>query len=366
MTTLGRAFESRANNFNLIRLVAAFLVLAGHSYPMTGKPNKLTAALGYDPGSLGVAMFFVISGFLITRSAENRSLVEYAFARFLRIVPALAVVVLATAFVIGPIFTKLPLVQYFTSTETYLYLMNAIPYRTWFTLPGLFYDLRIAGGVNGSLWTLPLEAACYVILPALLFLGLMQRYWVLVVTAAAAVGLFVGIKVFGLSFGNAGPVLFGVTQLYQLAHYGMFFLVGAALWIHRDDIPLHWIGGVLCFALLVAARHTSYTTLALYVVMPYFVMYLAFAKPIMPELTKKVGDLSYGTYLMAFPLQQSLISMSGKTIGPQTLTLIVTLIVLPLAWLSWRYVEKPALRWKSGFGSKRPSAIAEPEAATAL
>nr|WP_246742639.1 acyltransferase [Microvirga splendida] len=361
---MGRVFEDRTNNFNLIRLVAAFLVLAGHSYPLTGKPSTLTAVFGYDPGQLGVAIFFIISGFLITRSAENRSLIEYTLARLLRIVPALAVVAFATAFIVGPIFTTVPLKQYFASAETYSYLTNAIPYRTQFTLPGLFYGLPISGGVNGSLWTLPLEAACYVILPVLLLAGLMQRYWVLGVTAAAAIALLAGIKVFGLSFGNAGPVLFGVTQLYQLAYYGMYFLIGAALWVHRNDIPFSWVGAVICLVLMVAARHTSYATLALYLGMPYLIMYLAFARPIAPVLTKKIGDLSYGTYLMAFPLQQSFVSLSGKTVGAEMLTLVVTLVVLPLAWLSWRYIEKPALNWKNGF--RRPAATGRPEAATAL
>jgi peptidoglycan/LPS O-acetylase OafA/YrhL len=347
MFTLGHLFETRPNNFNIVRLLAAFLVLAGHSYPLTGKPTKLAAALGHDPGSLGVATFFVISGFLITRSVENRKIREYATARFLRIVPALAAVVVLTVFVVGPIFTKFKLSQYFALSETFLYLTNAIPYQTRFTLPGLFKNLPIAGGVNGSLWTLPLEAACYVILPALAAVGLIRRKTALATTAFVAIGLLIGISLFGLSFGKGGPVLFGTTELFQLLYYGLFFLVGAVLWVHRDDVPMNGLVALMFLVILWLSGGTSYSLLAMYTALPYLVMYVALARPIAPKAVKRIGDLSYGTYLMAFPLQQSIISLLGKTIGPQTLTIIVTLVVLPLAWLSWHYIEQLVLRLKN-------------------
>ena len=59
-------------------------------------------------------------------------------------------------------------------------------------------------------------------------------------------------------------------------------------------------------------------------------------------------DLSYGTYIYVFPLQQLLVVLGvHTTLGYWGYCLLCLLLVLPLAWLSWTLVEKPAMRWKS-------------------
>jgi peptidoglycan/LPS O-acetylase OafA/YrhL len=58
------------------------------------------------------------------------------------------------------------------------------------------------------------------------------------------------------------------------------------------------------------------------------------------------GDLSYGIYLYAWPLQQLFVSYWAERLTPTLLTAIVFVCTVVLAALSWRLVERPALTLK--------------------
>ena len=111
----------KENNFDIIRLFAASLVIISHSFGFAGKDDILAAASGYTSlGILGVYIFFIISGHLISQSFLSRGSVMVCFiGRLLRIYPALIAIVLFTIFVAGPICTTLSLKDYFIATETW-------------------------------------------------------------------------------------------------------------------------------------------------------------------------------------------------------------------------------------------------------
>jgi peptidoglycan/LPS O-acetylase OafA/YrhL len=79
------------NRFDILRLLAAWLVLFSHCYPLGGRGNSdpLMSTLGGDSlGGVGVAMFFVLSGYLVTVSLERSpNLFTFARRRALRIYP---------------------------------------------------------------------------------------------------------------------------------------------------------------------------------------------------------------------------------------------------------------------------------------
>lgn len=353
--TLGSMVEQRSNNFDLIRLAAALTVLVSHSFPLSGTPTSSSSwyslFLGYEPSSLSVYAFFSISGFLIAGSLERRSLLEYWQARALRILPALAVTSFVTTLLIGPIFTTFSMSEYFFSPETYNYLKNSIPYRTIFTLPGVFTDLPLAQSVNGSLWTIPIEAFCYVALAVIFIAG--ARSFKLALPAILAISSYLTWNSFYGS--NTPKIIFGAFELLPTLRFGLIFLVGTALWTYKDIIPFK--GGIAasCFAILLLGSRFGQYNLALFIALPYLLFYLAYRRPVFQSAIRKLGDLSYGTYLFAFPIQQSLVSLTDKTINVWVLAITTAAISLGLAWISWRFIEKPAIKIKNRFRATNTS-----------
>lgn len=86
------AEDRSGNRFDFMRLFAALLVLWSHSYPLTGRnPQEPLARLtGIESmGGMGVAIFFVLSGYLVTLSLERSpGLLSFARKRAVRIYPA--------------------------------------------------------------------------------------------------------------------------------------------------------------------------------------------------------------------------------------------------------------------------------------
>jgi peptidoglycan/LPS O-acetylase OafA/YrhL len=113
--------DARRNNFDVLRLVAASLVLFSHCYPLTGHEEPFGRLTGWTLGEVGVVMFFAMSGFLIAKSWTDQPYPRaFAVKRALRLLPALVVAVGVTTLVIGPQFTDLPPGVYLTDLQTWL------------------------------------------------------------------------------------------------------------------------------------------------------------------------------------------------------------------------------------------------------
>lgn len=343
--TLAELAQRRENNFDLLRLIAALMVLITHSFALTATSGAAWTALfaGYEPSRLAVYAFFVISGFLVAGSLERRGILRYFEARALRIYPALAVMCLLTVFVLGPLLTELPLTEYMTSWSTYSYLQNIISYKTQFVLPGLFPHVPYPGTVNGSLWTIPMELFCYVLL-AMLYIAGRASLRLSALLVAAVAGFLIGN--FAGGPGMAPMVLFGTTEVMPVLQYGLFFFVGAVFWHHRGAIRISPLFAGVAAAGFIASGGTPAAPFLLYVWLPYLLMCLAYGPKVGHATLKKVGDLSYGTYLYAFPIQQAIMQLAGARMGPWGLSASAGICSMALAWLSWRYVESPALRLK--------------------
>ncbi|MEF9978673.1 MAG: acyltransferase, partial [Thermomonas sp.] len=160
--TLADAWSSGRNNFNLIRLFAAWLVIYGHAWAITGSAGGdiVTWLTQFKfAGGVAVDVFFFISGFLIAASLERNDVRSYLASRALRILPALVACVALSVFVLGPLLTTAT--EYWRDPRTWDYLWaNATLWSTRYGLPGVFASLP-RDAVNGSLWTLPIEARLY-------------------------------------------------------------------------------------------------------------------------------------------------------------------------------------------------------------
>jgi peptidoglycan/LPS O-acetylase OafA/YrhL len=133
--------------------------------PVSGTPGEpFERFANFSLGHLGVDIFFVVSGFLVTGSLLARgSLGAFLRARSLRIFPALTANAFGSALVIGPLVTRLPLARYFASGQTWAYaFLNSTtwPWGVTWMLPGVFTGHPAGPAVNGALWSLPWGFRC--------------------------------------------------------------------------------------------------------------------------------------------------------------------------------------------------------------
>lgn len=339
---LGQLTGGRARGMDVLRLAAATLVIVAHSYALTNHGEPLQRFGGPEFGDIAVAVFFAISGFLVTASwVSDPRLRSFVLRRALRILPGLWVVLLVTV-AVGLVVTDLSPVSYLTSVSTWRYpLERAVVFSTRPDLPGVFTTNPYGAAVNGSLWTLPVEVTAYGATLILGVSGLLARRRSLVLLAVLALFAVQETAMRGttsLGVTNAGSVL------HWLVHFGLFYAVGALLFLYRERIPLSFALAAAALVVWLASFHSEALTVVGQLTLPYIVLVLGYRAPAaVDRVMRRIGDLSYGTYIYAFPVQQTIIHYDTH-IGPVALIAATVPATYACAFLSWRLVEQPALR----------------------
>jgi len=330
----------RGNAFDLLRLTAALLVIVDHSWVITGHPGfPLAGGSGTDLGQLAVGMFFLLSGYLVSSSwLADPSLRRFAGRRLLRIYPAYAVVILLLVFLAGPLFSASG--GYFRQTGTWRFLGdNLLIIPMQYTLPGIFAHTPYPLVADGSLWTIRVELCCYAGVAILGVLTLARRKWVLFGLAVLGLAVATAIHVTGYQ-GMLVHDLLGQDAAQPIAYFGLGMVARA---FRPGAPPPLWLlpATALSWAL---AWGTPLAALGAILFVSTLTFTIAFRAP--GALHRPTGsyDLSYGTYLLAFPVQEILADLGIREFAPHAI--LTAIIVLPLAALSWRLVERPALRFK--------------------
>ncbi len=359
--------DRNSNNFDFLRLIAALCVVFHHAGVFTHREWRILPDLfGRRPfmdlnlGYVGVGVFFVLSGYLIAQSwMRTQHAGKFLWARALRLVPALVVAALLTILVFAPLLTTLPLGQFWLNAGTWSYLRIATVLAAAPNPPGVLLEHNI----NTPLWTLPVEVKMYGMVLMLGVCGLMAVRRKVLAFAAFCLyvllyrdhvlpftrGLFDGLDQLGL------PSIVGHLVENQTNHYPFLFIVGVLLFLYRDRVRYHWAIGLLAGVVVVLSHYTfRYATLNL-LVLPYAVLTVAFARiPLVNNLGRGVGDLSYGTYIFAFPVQCVVARFAPSLSTGQHLALALA-IILPLAFASWHLVEKRALAFKNVWWKDAPA-----------
>jgi peptidoglycan/LPS O-acetylase OafA/YrhL len=348
--TLAEASARPDNNFNLIRLFAAWAVIYGHSHAIVaGAGDDLVVRLLHFKFSGGIAVdvFFVISGFLIAASLERNRLPSYLMSRAIRIFPALLVCVGLSTFVLGPLLTTAS--DYWQRPEVWHYFIaNAgLSTNTAYFLPGVFENLNF-NSINGSLWSLPIEFRLYLWLGlfGLLSLNRPNRFN----------PIFIALMTIGFLLLTRSPL---TPEKSNVAYAQAFFLTGAFAWVNRSSIPLSW---PLLFATLVfaASLHgTEHFYVGYFLALSYGTLFLAYI-PKLPVI--RHHDFSYGLYLYGWPSQQIVQTIAPAT-GPVGNTIWATLLAGTFAVASWFLIESPAMKMKSRFRIKPAEAATTAETA---
>jgi peptidoglycan/LPS O-acetylase OafA/YrhL len=349
--SIAEVATGRDNNFNLVRFVAASMVILFHEFGIAPTPGAVEPfywlTRGRDAGgSLAVLWFFIISGFLITQSflARGSTLLSFLSARVLRIFPALWVAVPFTI-IVSSFASPVPWGRYLTHPQTLKYwLHNSLLWDLEFHLPGAFLHVPVARDVNGSLWTLPVELRLYWVCAGLGLLGLYAIRPVF--NAFLLTVMLVGVmtKVEAMPFINN----------LQAAQWELAFLFGMGFYVNRNEIRLNIPVALLLLGSTYFIRNPDLGRLYIVPAMTYAVLCFSLHPAVFFRPFTRLGDYSYGLYIYAFPLQQQMVFYHPGMHWIKGMLLTYP-IILGVAILSWHLVEKPALSLKKYFRSKPPS-----------
>jgi len=325
--------SGRFGGFDTLRLLAATSVIFSHCFAIVEgnearEPFVRLLGPGNILGAYGVFTFFILSGFLITRSFVNRkSTLRYFASRSLRIFPALLACLLLLTFVLGPALTTMPLAQYFSARHTWKFLVSGalLFNRGDSALPGVVFSTNDYGYlINGCLWTLGSEFVCYLLVALLGWLRMLRPS---VMAALLALGIWSRWTGRGDSLGAlgeyfaAGALTFFIVERGWLRQ-GLLWACALALlaggMFHRLDVSFGVFGAPLLISFAIRA-------------------------PRWLGQGARYGDLSYGMYLYGWPIQQ----VWTRALAGRAEWWSVFLLSLPLAMLfgfvSWHVLEKPAL-----------------------
>ncbi len=335
-----------SNNFDFLRFFFAFIVILAHLIDLSGlewlKPYKLIV-----DSQLAVAGFFVISGHLIYGSyLRSKSVKSYFINRAKRLLPAYVLLVLSAPIILC-LMSSYPLQTFWTVSKTYTYILANLSFLNFLEpcLPGVFTDNAICA-VNGALWTIKIEIGFYLSIPILVYL--MKRFPSKMIFYALLYGSSLCYHFLIAFMGNHNPekaALMGLLE-HQLPAYFTYFAAGMLLHdFKKECINLPYYVYIIALCDLVF-EYLMGITILFPLSIALMVIGFAYRFPVLNRWGKH-GDVSYGIYLIHFPMIQAAVQLGffqEYPFGLVAITIIV--IVMCLAFISWHLLEKRFLRMR--------------------
>lgn len=345
MTPNDAVLKAPANNFTAVRLLLASLVIFTHSYWLTtGTSGKddLSDILGAPVSVFAVDGFFFLSGFLVYPSLLRLGRASrFLLARLARLWPGLAVSVLLTALA-GAFISSVHGLAYLRGDTAKFLATNLTFLVGSFNLTGVTCGAA-ACPVNGSLWTLPWEARCYLALALLGVLGLAKPDLMkLFVLPATLVGAIVWDIPALQHFVQVHVGHGAVDQLNEADRLWPLFALGAAAYIFRDRLTLSWIVLSGLFVVMLVANRLGVGVHARALFVGYLVLCLGLLTAKTRSFSGTWPDYSYGMYIYAFPVMMAVHALA-PTPSHWVLAAMTFAATLPCAVMSWHFIEKPAL-----------------------
>jgi peptidoglycan/LPS O-acetylase OafA/YrhL len=337
--------ESRFNNnFDFLRFFGAVLVIFSHCYPLLFgiNPNREPFVplnySGINLGDIGVIIFFVISGYLITLSWKRDPFIRNFFVkRILRIYPGFIVVVLGASFILGPIVTNLTIFEYFKNFNYVKFLYNFL-LLSQVNLPGVFQNNPFPNSVNGSLWILIWEFKMYILTALLGFFSLLnKKVMTLLIIFYALVWYPWQMKLFFVDNNILNNIL---------SPFPLYFLIGSFLALRDKKTYDYRIAILLLIFWILTLKSIIFVPLT-FIALPYIILTIAYSK--IPLINKFgiFGDFSYGLYIFAFPIQQMIVMIAETSLTIFTFFISSFFITFGFAIASWRMIESKALKLKT-------------------
>lgn len=349
------SLNPKHNSIGFLRLTLACLVIVSHSYPLGGFGDEPLGVWTHSHatfGGIAVAAFFFLSGYLITQSyVQSQSIIRFLWRRVLRIFPGFWGCLLATTCIFGPLACAIEgsnLLTYFAAKANGPFSYVAANYllgMKQYGMVGLLSHNPYPGAFDGSLWTLSNEFTCYIAVAVVGVLGALGRRRILVV---ALLTLLLAMYVVPQQTDRLlllHVLRVAVFEQRTMLEQAVYFTVGAVYCLFGEHIVLR--RRLFYTAIVIVVLTIGYDVGHLLVpfALSYALMWLALHLPL--QSFSKHGDYSYGLYIYAFPTQQILASLGINHYGMVLYLALVVALALPLAVLSWHFVEKPCLALKN-------------------
>ncbi|HAW8108574.1 acyltransferase [Escherichia coli] len=322
--------EHRNNCFDIIRLFAAIIVIISHQYSLSGLTEP--TFLGMTTlGGLGVIIFFAISGFLITKSCINSERFDlFLLKRVRRIFPALIPCSIFMYLVLG-VYLEWDSLDEYISFSILKNILNVITLQGAPAHSGIFNGFIHPYSLNDSLWTLPLEFTCYLILGCIVFLS-KNTLRVILITFIAL--LFISIY---FLFNKTDIIFYGIV-LQAFPVRALSFFTGAIMaltlnyWYNKRCISYLLIISTI---VLMAVAYKNEINVIGYINVA--IITIAIGHIFKDNLIAGRFDYSYGVYIYSFPIQQIIINK--LTLGFFEGTFISIVVSLIFGCFSWHIVE---------------------------
>lgn len=344
---IGRdALSPQNNNLTAVRILLASSVIWTHSIwskTGVGGQDQISRLVGQPLSVFAVDGFFFLSGFLVYGSLLRRASVpDFLFARLARLWPALAMSVIGTV-IAGAFVTSAPNFAYLGGPTLRFIASNLSLTFASFTLTGVRCGIVLCP-VNGSLWTIPWEVRCYLLLAFLWLAGLAQTkpmlYFILPTTLLFAVALHLP-DVDSLIERRLGH---GAIYFLRLVdRLWVMFALGIAAYLARERFTLRWwplfpllVAMIVLNALGREVPHLAQLFTAL------IVLDVGFLSARRGAISGNWPDYSYGIYVYAFPVMLAVAGFA-PSLSASVLAGLTMVVTLPIAALSWHLVERPAL-----------------------
>ena len=337
---------SNENSFDFFRILFAFSVFFSHFKELTATDSFIYWPIS---ASMGVAGFFIISGFLITRSYYRSSnLISYIKKRIRRIVPAYFLIVITCALLFSLV-SSLSFQEYFTSKDFYKYLIANLSFLNFIqpTLPGVFADNPLPF-INGSLWTIKVELALYASVPLMVLF--LKRKPILVFICLYIFSLSFRHYLFFLDENNLEKGMI-VTLCRPFFSQVCFFVSGAIMLFYFDFFKsnIKWLLP-LSAALFTSKYFLSHWIIEFFSPLSFAILIISLAYYFKKlAFVSKYGDISYGLYLFHFPMIQLFTHLGYMKEKPVLLFSTCLCILVLLSYLSWHLLEKRFLKRNNKF-----------------
>lgn len=341
-----------ANNFDVIRILFAWLVIISHSYVLLGVSDcdwmcRITGH--FVPFSyFGVKGFITISGFLIFKSLQRSdNILDYLWKRVLRIYPGL-IVVLLLSIAMAYCFYQPWYLPFAKNHEISSYILrNLTLYDNQWRIHGVF-DHNANNAINGSLWTMGFEFFFYLVLLILYPIRKFNMAIIFLLIITIIIGIYGNL--YQLETLKHIDFRLRVDLIFEL---GSFFMMGALLGvINWQKITMQKELFYLAIAFTLTIIEFRLNLIWMVISWPYIVLYIGQnSSKLANWVHLHLEDPSYGIYLYAFPVQQLIIYLFQPSVT--TLLWASTVISFALGIASWKWIEKKTLVLKNLFVFKK-------------